>query len=155
MHLLNVSLYFRVCVCVCVHAIYLCTLYLCIRLYAYARVSKWVCMCTFVISNACTHIIVCTFHLRIGRVLSLVERCRIAYLHTNINLIPPSFRCLLLTFSVFNLLYSTLSLLLAVLFYKYYIAHVVCISLIVLVVTWNGSTFYIDVFAAKASKPTS
>ena len=63
------------------------------------------------------------------------------------------FRYLLLTFSIFNLFYSSFSLILTILFYRFYEAHVAYMVIVMVIVTWNGASFYTDVFAVKGFKP--
>ena len=52
-------------------------------------------------------------------------------------------------FTFFNCLYGTLSVLAIPLWYKYFVAHTFFMSVVVLIVAWNGACYYMDVFAKK------
>ncbi|XP_074641975.1 uncharacterized protein LOC141899511 [Tubulanus polymorphus] len=58
-------------------------------------------------------------------------------------------------FLMYNWLMGLFTTLLTRLWYEYFIAHCCLLSVAVIVVTWNGGTFYLDVFSRRDSKKSN
>ncbi|ESO91083.1 hypothetical protein LOTGIDRAFT_233560 [Lottia gigantea] len=69
------------------------------------------------------------------------------FIYRAINLCGPKYRILL--YLIFNWLFCLASFTMTILWYNYFIAHIVYLSLMFLVITFNGARFYLDVFSVR------